>query len=351
MKPNLRTVCATYTDYMSLQPWFWKDYAGTSYCPAISLSDIYPRTHLLQVNSSAILSHMYGSTPKEVANLFTTIREHALNTEDKPALIVVLIDEIDKLVPCRKKISSKNEPEDTARVSVLHVRPTRPTDCSYVGNGRSSDRSRPDPKIAERRPLLHHQSDPAFLDRCRLKEQIDAPAVDCIFEILRGDINTKIQQGDIVVKSLTYDVPCDSIMTDDAEVHPSSDITSASVGIPAAVPTLSWAATNWPPTAVTAVSLLRQIASLADGLSARNLRGLLDVIIFETFAEDAVPELRDTLDALEVVIRREAMQAPEARQVIASAMRGVSPCAATDEQDFDVFEELPIETNQYSDDE
>jgi hypothetical protein len=83
---------------------------------SLCLSDIYPRTQLLEVQSSKIFSHMYGGTPKEIGNLFTTIHSLASDDEEEARLIVVLVDEIDKLVPCRKDVGKKNEPQDTIRV-------------------------------------------------------------------------------------------------------------------------------------------------------------------------------------------------------------------------------------------
>lgn len=80
------------------------------------LPDIYSRTKLLQVDADAIFSHMYGETAKQISSLFTSIRRLA-SDGDEAQLIVVLIDEIDKLVPCRKNVGKKNEPLHTMRVS------------------------------------------------------------------------------------------------------------------------------------------------------------------------------------------------------------------------------------------
>jgi hypothetical protein len=155
-----------------------------------------------------------------------------------------------------------------------------------------------------------------------------------------------------MVKSLTYNEPCDSIMTDDEEAQSSSD-KSLSSGSPLVVPTLAWASKHWSPHSSTAVSVLRRIATLVVGLSARNLRGLPDVALFEAFAEDDVPELRNILDALETVIRREALQALGATHDEGSAMRsGLLSTTTSDDSDIDfVTDDLPIEQNQYSDDE
>jgi hypothetical protein len=67
---------------------------------------------------------MYGGTAKEISSLVSTINKlaHAREEcEDEPQLIIVLIDEIDKLVPCRKQVVRKNEPLDTVRVRMVSI--------------------------------------------------------------------------------------------------------------------------------------------------------------------------------------------------------------------------------------
>lgn len=89
---------------------------------SIRLSDIYTSAKLLQVDGSAMFSHMYGGTAKEISSLFSTIRKLAhARDEDEPQLIIVLIDEVDKLVPCRKQVGRKNEPLDTVRVRIVPI--------------------------------------------------------------------------------------------------------------------------------------------------------------------------------------------------------------------------------------
>jgi chromosomal replication initiation ATPase DnaA len=85
---------------------------------AIRMSDLYPTTRLLQVDASAVFSHMYGGTAKEIGSMFATVRQLASVDSDEVQLVVVLIDEVDKLVPCRKDVGKKNEPLDTMRVGL-----------------------------------------------------------------------------------------------------------------------------------------------------------------------------------------------------------------------------------------
>jgi AAA+ superfamily predicted ATPase len=85
---------------------------------SIRMSDLYSNTKMLQVDASAVFSHMYEGTAKEVGSMFATIRQLASIDSDEAQLVIVLIDEIDKLVPCRKDVSRKNEPLDTMRVGL-----------------------------------------------------------------------------------------------------------------------------------------------------------------------------------------------------------------------------------------
>jgi hypothetical protein len=84
---------------------------------SIRISDIFPNSTLVQVDGSGVFSHMYGGTAKEISSLFTKIGQLACGDSDDTRLVVVLVDEIDKLVPCRKSVGKKNEPLDTMRVS------------------------------------------------------------------------------------------------------------------------------------------------------------------------------------------------------------------------------------------
>jgi Cdc6-like AAA superfamily ATPase len=88
---------------------------------SIRLSDMYPSTKMLQVDGSAMFSQMYGGTAKQISSMFSTIRRLGASDDDEPQLIVVVIDEVDKLVPCRKNLGQKNEPLDSMRVSAIEA--------------------------------------------------------------------------------------------------------------------------------------------------------------------------------------------------------------------------------------
>jgi hypothetical protein len=112
---------------------------------------------------------------------------------------------------------------------------------------------------------------------------------------------------------------------------------------------LVWAARHWPSIATTTVTVLHGIAANAAGLSARTLRGFLDVALFR-YVVDEQPDLRQVLDALELVTRKEAAQrlrkASDVTQVEGGLLSGL-----TNESDVEFVSALPVETNQYSDDE
>jgi hypothetical protein len=144
--------------------------------------------------------------------------------------------------------------------------------------------------------------DPAFLDRCRLKEVINAPVVDRVYEMLRAEINAKIRQGEIVIDTMIYGHPY--------EINSAGSSTNtALIGTEhlTELPSLDWATRYWPPAASTAVLILQRIATLAADLSGRNLRGLLDAALFKYWV-DAQPNLLDALTTLEIVARKETDQ-------------------------------------------
>ncbi|KAF2831956.1 AAA-domain-containing protein [Ophiobolus disseminans] len=299
---------------------------------SVRLSIIYPHTKLLRVDSSSVFSHMYGETPKAIGSLFTTIGRLAVETEGEegPSLIIVLVDEIDKLVPSRKRLGGHNEPQDTIRAA------------PEVFTG--LDRLRESVNVIWFFTTnLVEDLDPAFIDRCRFMEEVKTPAANCVFEMLRADINARIRRGRIAFKTLVYGHHCDTIMTDAPK-----DLPQCSEQ-PHEIPSLVWATRYWPSTATTAVTVLRQIATLAAGLSGRMLRGLLDVAIFQYLVDDK-PDLRQVLDALELVVRKEITQ--RSRKALDSTMTDeILPSSITDDFDFEFVGNLPIETNQYSDDE
>lgn len=136
--------------------------------------------------------------------------------------------------------------------------------------------------------------DSAFIDRCCLEEEVNTPATECVFEILRKEINGLLQCGIVFCETMIYEAWSDSTVT-----------TRAST--PNLIPSRQWANIHWPSTATTAVSELYRIAMLAKGLSGRKLKGLVTNAQYK-YLVDEPSDLRDLLVALEAVIRKATRQ-------------------------------------------
>jgi hypothetical protein len=190
---------------------------------------------------------------------------------------------------------------------------------------------------------LVEELDPAFIDRCRLKEHVFAPAANCIYDMFRAEINAKLQRGDIINDSMLYNPSCGvetgSTPQDcpEPEEHPKE------------LPSLDWACRHWLPTMNTAASTLQRIAAMATGLSGRNLRGLLDVALFTYFVDDA-PSLYNALVALEAVVRKETRQTTDAGAVVDQQMVGDVEEDCDPPNSDGARLPLPIDTNIYSSD-
>ncbi len=150
--------------------------------------------------------------------------------------------------------------------------------------------------------------DPAFIDRCCIEKEINAPSADCTFEILRMEVNSLIQVGIISFQTLVYE-DSHSVIADD-ECNLSSPFLIEGPGYNSklsAIPSRQWASIHWAPNTTTAVSELFRIATLGKGLSGRKLKGLVGCARYE-YMVDKPGDLRDLLQALEAVIREKTRQ-------------------------------------------
>jgi hypothetical protein len=143
--------------------------------------------------------------------------------------------------------------------------------------------------------------DPAFKSRCCIKKLVNAPVTDCVFEILRMELNNLINLGLIVFETLIYDLPRGNLSDSSSFVEVPSATSPVDMSI---IPTRQWANANWPSTAITAVSTLLEIAKSAPGLSGRTLKRLVTYARYQ-YLVDEPGDLRDLLVALEAVIREE----------------------------------------------
>ncbi|KAL5117203.1 hypothetical protein ACEQ8H_004892 [Pleosporales sp. CAS-2024a] len=274
---------------------------------SIRLSDIYTGAKLIQVNGNGMFSHMYGGTSKAISSCFSAIHGMASSDAEDAQLLIVVMDEIDKLVPCRGSVSKKQEPLDTMRATAEVLTGLDQLRCSinivwiFTTN-------------------LVQELDPAFVDRCLFRKAVNAPESDCIYEMLRMDIDARIQRGEISRTGMPSDQPS-------ATVEPMSSDASA---------------TQW--------LVLREIAHLCAGLSARHLRGLLDIALVKGEVHSQT-ELQGVLSTLKALVQDEV----GACQEDGSAGRA----EAVTEEDVDLPTEglqddgpgpLPIDVNVYSSD-
>lgn len=157
---------------------------------SIRLSELYPRTELLEVASDALLSKFFGESSKSVGKLFKTIVEMAVT--DKSRFLVVLFDEVESIAGCREQALKSNEVADAHRAAVQMLRGLDAIrNCAnvmficttnFIGN-----------------------IDSAFLDRIFLREYVDIPGVNSIFEILRDELNALLRTGRMTFTRMVYD--------------------------------------------------------------------------------------------------------------------------------------------------
>lgn len=133
--------------------------------------------------------------------------------------------------------------------------------------------------------------DSAFVDRCFLEEFIDVPTVDCVYDILRSELNGLIQQEVVYSNTMIYE---------DYTVQP--DSTPVMYMQTKSIPSLSWASIHWAGAGRTAASELFRIAELAKGLSGRKLGDLVSQAQYKYTAEGPC-DLQEMLVALEKAVR------------------------------------------------
>ncbi|KAH3954843.1 hypothetical protein HBH70_035400 [Parastagonospora nodorum] len=311
---------------------------------SIRLSDIYTSAKLLKVDGSAIFSHMYGGTAKEISSLVSTINKlaHAREEcEDEPQLIIVLIDEIDKLVPCRKQVARKNEPLDTVRAT------------AEVLTGIDRLRSAINVVWIFTTNLVD-DLDPAFVDRCLLREAIKAPVANCIYELLRAELNTRIQRGEILLDHMAESASSHGLQTTGRIIN--ADAATSDIPL-IEIPSLKAAKVHQSATLHTVVQMLQHISTLSMGISARHLRGLLKVSHFQCRVYGR-PTLQEALTAFEILVRKEVELSPEQDVSSVMAARDVEDCEDADmelpmgdsQQGNGEDISLPIDVNIYSSD-
>jgi AAA+ superfamily predicted ATPase len=149
--------------------------------------------------------------------------------------------------------------------------------------------------------------DAAFVDRCFLEEFIDAPAVDCVYDILRSELNKLIKQDLVHSHTMVYEGY--------AGQSGSSAVVYTQTGL---IPSMNWASIHWGGARRTAVSELYRIAELAKGLSGRKLGDVVSQAQYKYTAEGRC-DLEEMLCALERAIRQKTGRSRPSTQASSEA--------------------------------
>lgn len=164
--------------------------------------------------------------------------------------------------------------------------------------------------------------DSALIDRCYIETPVDVPSADCVFEILRTDLNSLIQCGKLDCNKLLYD-RSPALQITDGNDSTSNLLTTLPFDIfpetPTCIPDLTWASIHWPKGASTAVSELHKIATLAKGLSGRKLRALVTQTLYMYTVEESC-DVQEFLVALESIVKaKTGLSLCESSQLSAAA--------------------------------
>lgn len=167
---------------------------------------------------------------------------------------------------------------------------------------------------------------------------------------MRAELNTRIQRGEILL----------DLTAESASSH--GRILNAGVAtsdIPREVPSLEAAKVQQSATFHTAVLMLQYISTLSTGISARHLRGLLNVSLFQCRVYGR-PTLQEALAAFEILVRKE-VGIPTEQGL--NSVRGVAAHDIEEHDDADMEfptsdvqqgnggeSSLPIDLNIYSSD-
>lgn len=146
---------------------------------SIRLADTYKDTKLLEIKTATLLSKFFSQSAKQVEEIFRKICQMC---EDEGLFVCVLIDEVESVATSRERANTQGEAQDSLRA----------TNALLTG----IDRLKGYPNVL----LLCTSNfvdclDEAFLDRCALKQAIGNPSKKSQYAILRGRIQSLIDQG------------------------------------------------------------------------------------------------------------------------------------------------------------
>ncbi|KAI9053308.1 hypothetical protein LZ554_002271 [Drepanopeziza brunnea f. sp. 'monogermtubi'] len=162
---------------------------------SIRLGEQYESTTLIQIKTATLLSKYFSESARHVDEIFTKISQ--MCQEGPENFICVLIDEVESIASSREFSTKEGESHDSLRA----------TNALLTG----LDRTMGFPNVV----FLFTSNmcdvlEPAFLDRCGLKEYVGPPSIAAQYEILRSILQNLISSD--VVKS-TEEIPS----YDDAE--------------------------------------------------------------------------------------------------------------------------------------
>ncbi len=160
---------------------------------SIRLGSRYKSTQLIQIKTAILLSKYFSESAKHVDEIFTRISQ--MCEEDPEKFVCVLIDEVESIASSREFSTKEGESHDSLRA----------TNALLTGLDRTANL----PNVVFLfTSNMFDTLEPAFLDRCGLKEFVGPPSRAAQYEILRSIlqklISCKVIQTEVEIPD--YDV-------------------------------------------------------------------------------------------------------------------------------------------------
>ncbi|KAA8909321.1 P-loop containing nucleoside triphosphate hydrolase protein [Sphaerosporella brunnea] len=156
---------------------------------SIRLSNRYSECQLMEINSHNLFSKYFSESATLVGQLFDKIDALLV---DSDLFLVILIDEVETLIPSRQTALNANDPTDGLRV------------VNAILTGLDKLRSKANVIVLTTSNLIH-SLDPAFLDRADIKQFVDTPSTAAAYSILRNGLQELVRVGIITEKEI---LPC-----------------------------------------------------------------------------------------------------------------------------------------------
>lgn len=158
---------------------------------SIHRRDIYPRTKLIQVDSTMLWSHFVGESAKNISTAFKDLLR--ICSSEPASLLVVVFDEIESLVTVREGSIRRNEVHDTVKA------------CDAFLTALDMLLGTPNILIVCTSNLAT-SLDPAFLSRCgNNRFYLGGGSLHVRYEIFKDSINSLICSGRVVSRGQIRD--------------------------------------------------------------------------------------------------------------------------------------------------